>query len=120
MGEVPLTVLVVDDDDAILDAVANTLSIDGYNVLSAHDGEAALMVLGGAPRPCVVLLDLVLPRVDGWEVSRSIAGLAGVMVVCMTAGTHTPPEECYATLRKPFETRALLSTVRGAFARLSA
>lgn len=120
VGEVPLTVLVVDDDEAIVDAVANTLSADGYDVLSARDGDAALMVLGGAPRPCVVLLDLVLPRKDGWEVARSIAGLAGVMVVCMTASTHAPPDECYGTLRKPFETRALLSTVRGAFARLIA
>ena len=120
MGAVPLTVLVVDDDEAIRDAVANTLTTDGYHVLPAADGAAALMVLGGAPRPCVVLLDLLMPRVDGWEVTRAIAGLADVMVVCMTAGKHTPPSECYATLRKPFETRTLLSTVRGAFARLRA
>lgn len=120
MGQVAETVLVVDDDEAVRDAIADTLASDGYHVLSAADGEAALLALGGAPRPCVVLVNLVMPKLDGWEVTRAIAGLADVHVVCMTAGRHTPPDECHAVLRKPFETRELVAAVRGAFAELRA
>jgi CheY-like chemotaxis protein len=115
---VPETVLVVDDDEAVRAAIAETLDIDGYAVLTAANGEEALHVLGGAPRPCVVVVDLVMPRVDGWELTDALAELRDVIVVCITAGRHTPPASCHALLRKPFDGHALVATVRGAFARL--
>ena len=110
--------MVVDDDDAVRDAMVDTLASDGYGVLSAGDGVTALHVLGVAPRPCVVIVDLVIPGGDGAELARTIAGLADVRVVCITGGRGALPEGCHAMLRKPFDAAALVSIVRGAFATL--
>lgn len=114
------TVLVVDDDEAVREAIADVLTLDGYAVLTASDGDEALRLLGNAPRPCVALVDLVMPRVDGWELLQSIAAnpaLRDVSVVCTTAGRDTPPPGCDAILRKPFDDAELARVVRAAFDR---
>jgi CheY-like chemotaxis protein len=113
------TVVVIDDDEAVRDAIVDVLELDGYVVRSARDGVEAQRVLRAAPRPCVALVDLVMPRVDGWELVRSILaepGLRDIPVVCCTAGRGEPPAGCYSVLRKPFDDRALAETIRGAFA----
>jgi two-component system chemotaxis response regulator CheY len=120
---VPKTVLVVDDDDAVRDAIADLLELDGYAILTAGDGDAALRLLAGAPRPCVALIDLVMPRVDGWELMQAISGdaaLRDITIVCTTAGRDEPPPGCHFVLRKPFDETELARVVRAAFARSSA
>lgn len=112
------TVVVVDDDEAVRDAIADVLSLDGYAVLTASDGDEALRVLLGAPRPCVALVDLIMPRVDGWELMRALgaeAALRDIPVVCTTAGRDEVPSGCHSVLRKPFDDRALAAAVRRAF-----
>jgi CheY-like chemotaxis protein len=116
------TVVVVDDDDAVRDAIADVLALDGYAVLTARDGDEALRLLAVAPRPCVALVDLVMPNVDGWELVRALLaapGLRDIPIVCTTAGRDEVPDGCFAILRKPFDDHALSATVRGAFARRS-
>ncbi len=106
--------MVVDDDDAVREAIADVLVLDGYDVLIARDGDEALRVLGLAPRPCVALVDLVMPNIDGWELVRAIAAtpaLRDIPIVCTTAG------RVVAVLHKPFDDRALSEAVRDAFAR---
>lgn len=112
--------MVVDDDDAVREAIADVLALDGYAVLTARDGDEALRLLAVAPRPCVALIDLVMPNVDGWELVRALAaapGLRDITIVCTTAGRDDVPDGCFAILRKPFDDHALSATVRGAFAR---
>ncbi len=113
------TVVVVDDDDAVREAMAEVLALDGYEVLTASDGDEALQLLGRAPRPCIALVDLVMPRVDGWELLRALdaaPALRDIPVVCTTAGRDAVPPGCFAVLHKPFDDRALAAVVRGAFA----
>jgi CheY-like chemotaxis protein len=114
------TVLVVDDDDAVREAMSDVLSLDGYTVLTAGDGDEALQRLAAAPRPCVALVDLVMPRVDGWELVQSIVSdpaLRDVAIVCTTAGRESPPPGCDAVLLKPFDDVELVRVVRAAFER---
>ena len=115
------TVVVVDDDEAVREAIAELLVLDGYEVLTAGDGDEALRVLGRAPRPCIALIDLIMPRVDGWELVRAIgaaAALRDIPLVCTTAGRGDAPRGCHAVLRKPFGERALSEAVRRAFGSL--
>ncbi|MGZ3426198.1 MAG: response regulator [Polyangia bacterium] len=112
------TVVVVDDDEAVREAIADLLSLDGYSVLTAADGDEALGVLRGAPRPCIALIDLVMPRVSGWELVSAISAetaLRDIPLVCTTAGRGEAPTGCYSVLRKPFDDRALTAAVRRAF-----
>ena len=110
--------VVVDDDDGVREAIADVLALDGYEVMTARDGGEALRVLDAAPRPCVALVDLVMPRIDGWELLRTIRAtpsLRDIPVLCTTAGRDDLPPGCYALLRKPFDDRELSAAIRSAF-----
>ena len=61
-------IVVVDDDDDIRDAVREVLQQEGYSTEGARNGEEALRLLRGSEdRPCLILLDLMMPVMDGWE-----------------------------------------------------
>lgn len=81
------TILVVDDDPNSLDIVRTYLRAHGYRVYTARDGQEALHVLAEA-QPALVLLDVMMPGMDGWEVARQIKSQpehAGIRVVMLTA-----------------------------------
>lgn len=61
------TVLVVDDDPDIVDVIGMILENQGYEVLKASNGAEALRRLRGSPKPGLVLLDLMMPVMSGWE-----------------------------------------------------
>jgi CheY-like chemotaxis protein len=61
------TVLIVDDDSAVRTALKELFETEGYTVAVAANGRAALNHLGAGLRPCVVLLDLMMPVMDGWD-----------------------------------------------------
>ncbi len=67
MNDSPRSILVVDDDPGVRDAVRELLSEEGYAVVTAEDGQDALERLAAMESPCLILLDLRMPRVDGWE-----------------------------------------------------
>jgi DNA-binding response OmpR family regulator len=78
-------VLVVDDEPMVRDVLARYLARDGFEVETAADGEAALSAFEAA-RPDLVLLDLMLPRIDGFEVFRRLReGGAASPVIMLTA-----------------------------------
>ncbi|MGH3501905.1 MAG: response regulator transcription factor [Nocardioidaceae bacterium] len=79
-------VLVVDDDTTVREVVVSYLRAGGHEVAEAADGEAALAAVGGH-RPDIVVLDLMLPGIDGLEVCRRLRGGdgAGLPVVMLTA-----------------------------------
>jgi two-component system chemotaxis response regulator CheY len=114
------TVLVVDDDPDIRETLEIVLGAHGYGVVVAEDGVEALAYLrarGG--RPCVVLLDLMMPRMNGLELRREMAAdpfLSAIPVVVITgAGTYAQGRTRDLNtqmLPKPFDLRTLLSTVQ--------
>jgi CheY-like chemotaxis protein len=114
------TVLVVEDDPAIRALLADVLEDEGYRVAVAADGAAAIDLLEQyAPPPdhlCLVLLDVMTPRVDGCGVLRRLAELgAYVPVVALSASEQALMAAAQAgarvTLRKPFDLDRLLTIV---------
>lgn len=61
------TILVVDDHEDVRMALETLLTSQGYGVVTACEGEEALDRLRGGLRPCVILLDLMMPKLDGWQ-----------------------------------------------------
>lgn len=108
-------ILVVDDESAIRDSLALVLSDEGYAVLTARNGQEALACLA-QQRPAVVLLDLQMPVMTGWEVLDTLRVHAPtVPVVVMTAGTTARAEAvrhgAAGYLPKPFDLDDLLGVV---------
>ena len=68
----PLTILIVDDEPTVLEALADTLGEDGHRVLTAGSGREALTILDGGERVDVVITDLGMPGMTGWELARAL------------------------------------------------
>jgi diguanylate cyclase (GGDEF)-like protein len=115
-------VLVADDDPATLELVASTLRASGYEVETAHDGQAAVerVSRGGID---VCLLDAVMPRLSGFDACRNIRGLGGDFVPVALIFAKTDPKSRIEALKigadgyvcKPFEQTELLVCVSSAF-----
>jgi len=108
-------VLVVDDDPDILQTLALCLSTEGYNVLMAANGQEALDVLS-REKPAVVLLDLMMPVMDGWEFARSLDPGARPPIIVLSADRNVSAKAkeigALGWLAKPFELSELLAAVR--------
>ena len=109
----------MDDDPAIRDLIGRLLSAHGYGVVRAANGEEALERMRER-RPCVVVLDLQMPVVDGWEFRRRQLAdpeLADVPVICIT-GYHDPTDVFRGSgvqcLSKPIALSGLLQAVQRA------
>lgn len=109
------TILVVDDEFSILETLVELLTWEGYDTMTAGDGEAAIVALEQRT-PDLVLLDYMMPAMDGMRVlerMRADVRWATVPVVFMTAARLPQTEKRWsAVLNKPFETTKLLATVR--------
>lgn len=115
-------VLIVDDDVFIRDLVRNLLEAEEYDLEEAASGDEALRAAAARP-PDVVLLDIMMPGLDGYAVCRAIRAnpaLAGTVVVMLTA-KDTPADRAAgmaagasAYLTKPFSSLELFETIRGA------
>jgi len=117
------TVLVVDDEAAIAEAVRARLSSEGFRVLVAADGPQALD-LADAERPDLVVLDLMLPGMDGLEVCRALQRDRWVPVLMLTARTEEADKVAgFAVgaddyLTKPFSLRELAERVKAILRRV--
>jgi len=117
------TVLVVDDDVKTVELVKLYLNRDGYRVLAAYDGAAALH-LARESRPDLIVLDLMLPGVDGLEVCRSLRSESDVPIIMLTARTTDEDKLTGLGLgaddyvSKPFSPRELAARVRAVLRRL--
>jgi DNA-binding response OmpR family regulator len=110
-------VLVVDDDPTILDLVTMILRLARVEVATAVDGEAGL-ALAQVMRPHVVLLDIMMPRMDGYDVCRALkAAPDPPKIVMITAKTSTEDELAALAagaddyLRKPFRPEEILRAI---------
>lgn len=77
-------ILVVEDEPPVQQAIVDALEASGMRVITASDGERGLELLR-AERPDLVLLDLMLPKVDGMEVCQRIRSISGVPIIMLTA-----------------------------------
>ncbi len=78
-------ILVADDEALIMNLVCDFLRNEGYQPLSASDGEEALEIFNTVPDIALVILDIMMPRIDGWEVCRTIRKTSNVPVIMLTA-----------------------------------
>jgi two-component system, chemotaxis family, chemotaxis protein CheY len=111
------TVLVIEDDADLREMVADLLESEGYEFVLCADGEEAFARLYAGLWPRMILLDLMMPKMDGWqfmEQLRAVPAFAGIPVVVLSAyGTPEGVRSLGAAdyLRKPFDPDALLAAV---------
>ena len=112
-------ILVVDDDADNRDTLADLLRAHGYDVATATNGETALAALRAGSPPCLILLDLRMPVMNGWEFRRqqlADPALAAIPILVTTGvAPGTVEAESLAIdvyLPKPFDIDVLLDVVR--------
>jgi CheY-like chemotaxis protein len=110
-------VLLVEDDEDLRACLSQFLADSGYAVVSAADGREALDLLERDPVPALIVTDLMMPRMDGWELisrARAIPALAKVPVIVVSAVAERAKvdDTVAGVLRKPVELSVLLSAVR--------
>jgi two-component system response regulator VicR len=117
-----IRILVVDDEVSVTDLISYNLTKAHYEVLTAHDGETALQVARESS-PDLILLDLMLPKIDGLDVCREIRKTSQVPIIMITArGEETDKviglelgADDYVT--KPFSVRELLARIKAVLRR---
>jgi CheY-like chemotaxis protein len=67
------SVLIIDDEDGIRETLQLALELEGYDVHTAANGKEGFEVLGRIRKPCVILLDLMMPSMNGWEFAVAMA-----------------------------------------------
>jgi len=108
------TVLVVDDDADIRETLRELLEDEGYRVRTAADGAEAVATMEADP-PCFVILDLMMPVMDGWEVATRMheeQRLASVPVCVVTATPEWAPSDSAYVMQKPIDLGQLLALLR--------
>lgn len=115
-------ILVVDDESQITELLKSYLEREGYQVAVAADGEEALTI-ADAERPDLILLDLMLPKKNGYEVCREIRAKSRIPIIMLTARDEEPDKivglelgaDDYIT--KPFSPREAVARVRAVLRR---
>ena len=109
------SILVVEDNKEIQDSLKMALEVEGYNVFTADNGKEAIERLRKMPTPCVILLDLMMPVMNGWEFVEAISkdimlSTIPIIVVSAFGEKNTNPKPS-AYIQKPIDLDALLSAV---------
>lgn len=114
------TILIAEDDAVTREGLATILLREGYGVVVAAHGQEALDYLQSQPAPSLILLDMLMPVLDGWlfmKQLRQTPGCADIPVVVVTGMTVASPEwtkalGAVALIRKPVNVLVLLDTIR--------
>ena len=113
----PKKILIVDDEKNIVDIVAFNLKKEGYEVVCAYDGEQGLK-LALEENPALILLDIMMPKLDGFEVCRAVREKSQVPIIMLTARAEEVDKvlglelgaDDYVT--KPFSFRELMARIK--------
>ena len=110
------TVLIVEDDNDTREMLGRFLELEGYTVETAENGKRALERLGSGVGACVILLDLMMPVMDGWQFRQAQirdVSLAGIPVIVVSAAGRERLEKIQADayLSKPVDLDELLGCV---------
>jgi CheY-like chemotaxis protein len=111
----PATILVVEDDEDIREAIGEILLQEGYDVALAENGQHALEKLGEVQRPCLLLVDLVMPTMNGLDLMDALSKndrLATIPVVVMSASPHPERVVSATVVKKPIDLNIMLQIVR--------
>jgi CheY-like chemotaxis protein len=109
------TVMIVEDELDIAEALAAILETAGFRVIKAANGQDALDLLSRGERPSVTLLDLMMPVMSGWEFLAELEGdpnLVDLPVVVLSATAYSKDLMGRTFLRKPIDMHHLVSVVR--------
>lgn len=115
-------ILVVDDDKNICELLRLYMENDGYTVSLAYDGESALKMFDEF-KPDIVLLDIMLPKMDGWQVCREIRKTSETPIIMVTAKGETFDKVLGLELGaddyivKPFETKEVMARIKAVLRR---
>lgn len=118
-------ILIVDDDKNICELLRLYLAKEGYETAMAYDGEAAVAAFE-AEKPALVLLDVMMPKMDGWEVCRRIRASGEVPVIMLTAKGETFDKVLGLELGaddyvvKPFDTKEVVARIKAVLRRCAA
>jgi CheY-like chemotaxis protein len=110
-----LPILVVDDDPDIRETLREVIAAEGFVVACAANGRSALDMLGEGLRPSLVVLDLMMPVLSGWEVLAAIRAdraFADLPVAVVSAAGGRAPAGATCFLRKPIDLDTLIDLVR--------
>ena len=130
MLEYRYRIMIVDDDEDIVDMVQSHMTPEGYKVIPAYDGESALQIFNqthqsenSEDRIHLILLDLMMPKIDGFDVCREIRKASNVPILMLTGKTEDIDKIIGLELgaddyiEKPFNPRELLARVRSVIRR---
>jgi CheY-like chemotaxis protein len=129
VSERPVTILVAEDEEILRQVVVRLLGDEGYRTLEARNGGEALHLAHlASPHLGLVIADVVMPGMDGWELGRRLAAdCPGVPVLYMSAyppadifHRGAPGRSSVPFLEKPFEPEVFLTTVRALLERTAA
>ena len=115
-------VLVVDDDKNICELLRLYLEKEGYNAIISHDGEEAVVKFN-ALKPDIILLDIMLPGLDGWQVCREIRKKSNVPIIMITAKGETFDKVLGLELGaddyvvKPFDAKEVIARIKAVYRR---
>ncbi len=110
--------MIIDDDMAAIESLTDILTAEGYSVASARNGKEALQHLRGAPAPRLIILDLFMPEMDGWEFRREQlkdAKLRDIPVVVMTGASVYAGIDANVIVHKPLDVARFVSLIERYF-----
>ena len=115
-------VLIVDDDENIVELIRIYFEKEGFTTVTANDGRKALELFK-SESPAIVILDIMMPEMDGWQVCREIRKISNIPIIMLTATGETFDKvlglelgaDDYMT--KPFETKELVARVKAVLRR---
>ena len=115
-------ILVVDDEKPIVDIIVGYLKRESFSVITAYDGTSALQ-LAQKQEPDLIILDLMLPEISGWDICRTLRTKSDVPIIMLTARDEVTDKivglelgaDDYVT--KPFEPKELVSRVKAVLRR---
>lgn len=109
-------ILVIEDDQAIRDTLRMLLEMEGYFVVAANDGAEGLRALKTMDAPCLVLLDLMMPVMNGWEFieAKGKDGHIATIPVLVTSAVadKADPTTVAGIIKKPIDIDSLLTFVK--------
>jgi CheY-like chemotaxis protein len=110
-------ILIVEDDKDLRDTLCDALELEGYVAVCVENGQAALRHLSTGARPCMILLDLMMPVMDGWTFRRELMkddSLAAIPVIVMTAApqARAGAVASQAILYKPLHMSRVMQVVQ--------
>jgi CheY-like chemotaxis protein len=110
------SILIVDDDDAIREALEDVLSDEGYHVVGMSDGQQALTYLQAEPRPSAMLVDLWMPVMDGWKFLDAVLDdprFSRIPLIVLTAARDQRARELRVSevLTKPVQLQQVLAAL---------